>query len=163
MIGIAFTICGLIFTLLLIIVYFPKKKVNLVENKIYSIIILITLISTIMEIISYLFVVNGISSISPVYNFIIKLLFACFLLWLCMFMLYVVTTGRRLRNASELNLKNKILILILIEIFILFLPVNIKQTNGLLLPEGLCVNVIYFVAAIALLIMCYSLFLSRKF
>ena len=163
MIGIAFTTCGLIFTLLLSIVYFPKKKVNLVENKIYLIIIIITLVSTITEIISYLFVVNGISSISPIYNFIIKLLFACFLLWLCMFMLYIVTTGRRLRNAPELKLKNKILLLILIEVFILFLPVNIKQTNGLLLPEGLCVNVIYFVAAIALLIMCYSLFLSRKF
>lgn len=163
MIGIAFTTCGLIFTLLLSIVYFPKKKVNLVENKIYLIIIIITLVSTITEIISYLFVVNGVSSISPIYNFIIKLLFACFLLWLCMFMLYIVTTGRRLRNAPELKLKNKILLLILIEVFILFLPVNIKQTNGLLLPEGLCVNVIYFVAAIALLIMCYSLFLSRKF
>ena len=163
MIGIAFTTCGLIFTLLLSIVYFQKKKVNLVENKIYLIIIIITLVSTITEIISYLFVVNGISSISPIYNFIIKLLFACFLLWLCMFMLYIVTTGRRLRNAPELKLKNKILLLILIEVFILFLPVNIKQTNGLLLPEGLCVNVIYFVAAIALLIMCYSLFLSRKF
>ena len=163
MIGIAFTICGFIFILLLSIVYFPKKKVNLVENKIYSVIILITLISTITEIISYIFVVNGISSSSPIYNFIIKLLFACFLLWLCMFMLYIVTTGRRLRNAPELKLKNKILVLILIEIFILFLPVNIRQTNGLLLPEGLCVNVIYFVATIDLLIMCYSLFLSRNF
>lgn len=163
MIGIAFTICGLIFTILLSIVYFPKKKVDLVENKIYSIIIIITLVSAITEIISYIFVVNGASSVSPIYNFVIKLLFACFLLWLCMFMLYIVTTGRRLRNAPELKLKNKITVLILIEIFVLFLPVDIKQTNGLLLPEGLCVNVIYFLAFLAILIMCYSLFLSRKF
>ena len=163
MIGIAFTVCGLIFILLLIIVYFPKKKVDLVENKIYSAIILITLVSTLTEIISYVLVVQGVSANSPFYNFIIKLLFACFLLWLCMFMLYVVTTGRRLRNAPELKLKNKIIALIIIVFFVLLLPVNIKQTNGLLLPEGLCVNVIYFLAAIALLIMCYSLYLSRKY
>ena len=163
MVGIVFTICGLIFTLLLTIIYFPKKKVDLVENKIYSAIILITLVSTVTEIISYILVINGTSANSSLYNSIIKLLFACFLLWLCMFTLYMVTAGRRLRNAPELKLKNKITALVLIVILVLFLPVNIKETNGLLLPEDLCVNVIYFLAAIALIIMCYSLFLSRKY
>ena len=143
MLSIAFTLCGLIFILLLSIIYFSKKRLDLIENKIYSSLIIIAILSSITEIICYILVMYGASSDSIIYNYVIKLLFAFFLFWLWLFMLYIVTIGRRFRKAPELKLKNKILLLVIVEFIILLLPVDIQTTNGLLLPTGFCVNVIF--------------------
>lgn len=161
MLSIAFTLCGLIFILLLSIIYFSKKRLDLIENKIYSSLIIIAILSSITEIICYILVMYGASSDSIIYNYVIKLLFAFFLFWLWLFMLYIVTIGRRFRKAPDLKLKNKILLLVIVEFIILLLPVDIQTTNGLLLPTGFCVNVIYLMALIAFILMCYSLYLSR--
>ena len=48
------TIFGLIFILLLIFVYFSKKRINIIENKVYSMLIIISLISSSVEIVSYI-------------------------------------------------------------------------------------------------------------
>ena len=104
MLSIAFTLCGLIFILLLSIIYFSKKRLDLIENKIYSSLIIIAILSSITEIICYILVMYGASSDSIIYNYVIKLLFAFFLFWLWLFMLYIVTIGRRFRKAPELKL-----------------------------------------------------------
>ena len=84
------TIFGLIFILLLIFVYFSKKRINIIENKVYSMLIIISLISSSVEIVSYILVISGVDANSLIYNLVLKLLFECFLAWLFAFTLYFV-------------------------------------------------------------------------
>ena len=62
-----FTIYGLIFCILLIVVYFSKKKVKNLENKLYSIIIASSFFSCLAEVWTYILVVQGVESYAPIY------------------------------------------------------------------------------------------------
>ena len=68
-----FTIFGLVFCILLMIIYFSKKKVDYLENRIYSIIIGITFFSCLAEVYSYLTVQSGVDPYSFKYLFSLKL------------------------------------------------------------------------------------------
>lgn len=165
MFSIAFTIMSFVFCLILMVVYFTKERINYVENKVYSFIVITTFLSCLVEIISFCLVVTGISSNDPMYEFIIKLLFTCFLTWVYLFTLYTVITGRKQRgvlNENNINLKKVNLLFVIISAVILFLPIEIMETNGLLLPVGMCVNVIFIMATLCILTMIISIILNRK-
>jgi CheY-like chemotaxis protein len=154
-----------VFCLILIFVYFTKERINYVENKIYSFIILSTFLSCLVEIISFCFVRAGISSTDPIYEFILKSLFTCFMAWIYFLTLYTVVTGRKLRGVfdeKKLSIKRLSLIFFLIVVIILLLPIEILETNGLLLPVGLSVNIIYVVATLCIITMIISLVINRK-
>lgn len=99
-----FTIYGLVFLILLMIIYFPKKKVKLLENNIYSILIIATLICTLTEVISFILVKNNVPSNSLLYLYTLKILFLGFLSWLYFFSLYVIITSVK-NNENENKLK----------------------------------------------------------
>lgn len=67
MAGILLPICAIFFSLLLTIVYFSKKRINLVENKIYSLMIIATLIDSILVSLVQAIGLNGINSISNLF------------------------------------------------------------------------------------------------
>ena len=163
--SISYTILSFVFSTILMIVYFARDRINYVENKIYSFIVITTFLSCLVEIISFCLVVNGISASSNIYAFTIKVLFLCFLSWLYLFTLYTVITGRKLRgvfNDSKLPFKKMSLGFGLIAIFILLLPIEILEVNGLLLPVGMSVNLIYILATLCIIVMIVSIILNRK-
>jgi len=165
MLSISFTIMSFIFCLILIVVYFTKERINYVENKIYSFIVLTSFLSCLVEIISFCMVQSGVNATDPSYEFIIKSLFTCFMAWIYFFTLYTVVTGRKLRGVfdeKKLSIKRMSLLFFLIVAIVLFLPIKILETNGLLLPVGLSVNIIYTVAAACIIIMIISLIINRK-
>ena len=51
-------ICGIVFSLLLILVYFTKKRINLLENKMYSIMLICVLIDSILVVVEKSLVIN---------------------------------------------------------------------------------------------------------
>ena len=57
-----FTVFGMVFLILLMVIYFPKKKVNYLENKIYSYIIIVTFLSCLAETWSFSLVQSGVDS-----------------------------------------------------------------------------------------------------
>lgn len=67
MAGILLPMCAIFFSLLLTIVYFSKKRINLVENKIYSLMIIATLIDSILVSLVQAIGLNGINSISNLF------------------------------------------------------------------------------------------------
>lgn len=67
MAGILLPICAIFFSLLLTIVYFSKKRINLIENKIYSLMIIATLIDSILVSLVQAIGLNGINSISNLF------------------------------------------------------------------------------------------------
>ena len=163
MISISFTIFGSVFIMLLIFVYFFKEKINTLENKIYSMLIITSFFSSIIEIINFLLVHNGIASSSILYLITIKLLFTSFLVWLGLFTSYNVVVGRKLRNKKIDDLKKYLYIYFAVIVFNLILPINIVEVNNLLLPQGVGVNVLYFLAFSCILIIMISLMLNRNF
>ena len=160
-----FTIYGLVFLILLMIIYFPKKKVKLLENNIYSILIIATLICTLTEVISFILVKNNIHSNSLLYLYTLKILFLGFLSWLYFFSLYVIITSVK-NNENENKLKkiiNKSLYGFgFISLLIFFLPIVITNKNGMLLPSGPAVNLLYIMAFICIIMMLFTFFKNVK-
>ena len=160
-----FTIYGLVFLILLIIIYFPKKKIKLLENSIYSILIIATLICSLTEVISFILVKNNISSNSLLYLYTLKILFLGFLSWLYFFSLYVIITSVK-NNENENKLRkiiNKSLYGFgIISLLIVFLPIIITNKNGMLLPSGPAVNLLYIIAFICIIMMLFTFFKNVK-
>ena len=91
--AISFTVCSLFFSLLLTIVYFSKKRLDIIENKLYSLLIVINLIGLIIHILC------GI--ITPLLdgdiNSIIfsKLYLGYLITWILLFMLYIFVVSKK--------------------------------------------------------------------
>ena len=157
------TIFGLIFILLLIFVYFSKKRINIIENKVYSMLIIISLISSSVEIVSYILVISGVDANSLIYNLVLKLLFECFLAWLFAFTLYFVILPIKDKNKINEGFIYKALgILIVFVLIISSLPIEINDQGGLLLPTGIGVNAIYILCGLCIVCMVYLLFKNIK-
>lgn len=165
MLSISYTIMSFIFCLILMFVYFTKERINYVENKIYSFIVISSFLSCLLEIINFGLVQNGIKATDPLYSFTLKMLFTGFLSWIYSFTMYTIITGRKQRgvfNEQGLSIKRMSLIFALVVAIILFLPIEILETNGLLLPVGLSVNLIYILAGACIVAMVISIILNRK-
>ena len=166
MYSICFTITGFIFSLLLLIIYHLKSKLKLIENKIYHNMILTTIISSFIEIYSFILVRNNISINSPLYLFSLKLLFIAFLIWLYLFTLYTLVVTIKLKNKDYSNYKRIIIIssiiLVISSVITLILPINITEVKGLFLPSGKGVDIIYVLASLCFIAMIITIISNRK-
>lgn len=157
------TIFGLIFIILLMFVYFSKKRIDILENRVYAILIIVSLISTIVEINSFIMVINGIDANALAYNLVMKLLFECFLIWLYAFTLYfVILTIKKKDKVNERFLYYSLGILIFFVLIISALPIDINNEGGILLPSGIGVNAIYVLCGLCIVCMIYLLFKNIK-
>ena len=157
------TIFGLIFIILLMFVYFSKKRIDILENRVYAILIIVSLISTIVEITSFIMVINGIDANALAYNLVMKLLFECFLIWLYAFTLYfVILTIKKKDKVNERFLYYSLGILIFFVLIISALPIDINNEGGILLPSGIGVNAIYVLCGLCIVCMIYLLFKNIK-
>ncbi len=157
------TIFGLIFLILLVIVYFSKKRVNYIENKVYSFLIISSLIGTIIEVISYILVVNGINGNSLLYAIVMKLLFENFFIWMSLFLLYYILIALKAKEHNVKKIINIYIIsVILITLIVTFLPLNVIDTNGMLLPKGPAVDILYLLYGLCFLIIIFILLKNLK-
>ena len=65
MYSISFTIASLVFNILLIIVYFSKKRVDIVENRLYIGLFFTSFLSSVLEVVNFIFVQMNKSANSP--------------------------------------------------------------------------------------------------
>ena len=98
MYSICFTIAGVIFSILLFVLYNFKSNLKLLENKIYYGIIVTTIIAGLIEIYSFILVRTSIFVNSVLYLFSLKSLFLCFLVWIYLFTIYTVIVTINLKN-----------------------------------------------------------------
>ena len=161
-----FTSFGMVFCILLIIIYFSKKKINSLENKVYGYIVLVTFLSCLAETYSFILVKNGAGSYDFNYLISLKLLFSCFFAWIYFFTMYIilVTMGENKKEESVKQLmKNYILLfLLIIAIDVFFLPITVTKSGEMLLPSGLAVNLIYTCVIICIGIMLFIFFKNIK-
>ena len=166
MYSICFTIAGVIFSILLFVLYNFKSNLKLLENKIYYGIIVTTIISGLIEIYSFILVRTSIFVNSVLYLFSLKSLFLCFLVWIYLFTIYTVIVTINLKNKDYSRYRLAIIIstivFIIVSLTTMILPINIIETDGLLLPTGIGVDIIYVLSLILFIIMISVIISNRR-
>lgn len=166
MYSICFTIAGVIFSILLFIIYSSKTNFSISENKIYHSIIITTIITGLIEIYSFILVKNNIAVDSSLYLYTLKLLFLGFVIWLYSFTLYTVIVTLKLKDKD--NDKYRIILVIssiiftILSIITIILPISINKVGDLLLPTGSGVEVIYLLAVLCFIIMIIAIISNHR-
>lgn len=166
MYSICFTIAGVIFSILLFIIYSFKTNFSISENKIYHSIIITTIITGLIEIYSFILVKNNIAVDSSLYLYTLKLLFLGFVIWLYSFTLYTVIVTLKLKDKD--NDKYRIILVIssiiftILSIITIILPISINKVGDLLLPTGSGVEVIYLLAVLCFIIMIITIISNHR-
>ena len=166
MYSICFTIAGVIFSILLFIIYSLKTNFNISENKIYHSIIITTIITGLIEIYAFILVRNNIAVDSSLYLYTLKLLFLGFVIWLYSFTLYTVIVTLKLKDKD--NDKYRIILVIssiiftILSIITIILPISINKVGDLLLPTGSGVEVIYLLAVLCFIIMIIAIISNHR-
>lgn len=166
MYSICFTIAGVIFSILLFVLYNFKSNLKLLENKIYYGIIVTTIIAGLIEIYSFILVRTSIFINSVLYLFSLKSLFLCFLVWIYLFTVYTVIVTINLKNKDysryRLAIMISMVVFIIVSLTTMILPIDIIETDGLLLPTGVGVDIIYVLATILFIIMISVIISNRR-
>ena len=166
MYSICFTIAGVIFSILLFALYNFKSNLKLLENKIYYGIIVTTIIAGLIEIYSFILVRTSIFINSALYLFSLKSLFLCFLVWIYLFTVYTVIVTINLKNKDYSRYRLAIMIstvvFIIVSLTAMILPIDIIETDGLLLPTGVGVDIIYVLSLILFIIMISVIISNRR-
>ena len=166
MYSICFTIAGVIFSILLFIIYSFKTNFSISENKIYHSIIITTIITGLIEIYSFILVKNNIPENSNLYLFALKFLFLGFVTWLYLFTLYTVIVTLKLKDKD--NDKYRLILVIssiiftILSIITIILPISINKVGDLLLPTGSGVEVIYLLAVLCFIIMIIAIISNHR-
>lgn len=166
MYSICFTIAGVIFSILLFIIYSFKTNFSISENKIYHSIIITTIITGLIEIYAFILVRNNIPENSNLYLFALKFLFLGFVTWLYLFTLYTVIVTLKLKDKD--NDKYRIILVIssiiftILSIITITLPISINKVGDLLLPTGSGVEVIYLLAVLCFIIMIIAIISNHR-
>ena len=160
-----FSMCSFFYSLLLIIVYFRKKRLDTLENRIYGWTIIINFIGVILAITSYITIIyyNQI----PITNMIIsKALIVYYLtyIWLLTFYIYVISKKVNYDNVHT-DFKKIInfgfIVYIILALAIIILPLYFKNDTSVY-SYGPSANVTYFVSAIAIIYWLFILFKNFK-
>ena len=162
--GIYFLIQSLFFSVLLIVVYFNKKRLENLEAKIYSYLIITSVIELLLE-----FVLDA---IMPIYEknillstFLAKTYCVVILVWLSLLINYVTSISLILKNKSEnIELVNKIYIIITIinSLLIYVLPINFYYNETIYYTYGPSVNIDYIISFLYSFVGIMCLIWNRK-
>ena len=147
-------ICCFVFLIIITIVFFTKPKMNKLENKTFSWLLVLNIIGLLLQVLSYVLVNKYDNFQNTIYYIaIIRMIFCYYILWELFFVYYITIISFSL-NEKDNRLKNtkKITIFFVIGIFIavqtLILPINITKVNNLYYPTGpammfLAIGVLY--------------------
>ena len=158
-VGIAFTFCSYFFICLLTVVYFSKARVKSIENKIYSGIIISSLLGSTIGVPCYYFM--KIYEQFPLANFIFSRLYLVYLItWLTLFCLYIVVIS--LPNFNLKKYKKSLVLAYLISlVLVMTLPFYYK-TGEVVYSYGPAANFVYIISSILILPMLYCLIKNIK-
>lgn len=153
------TFSGLVYIILIIIIYFKRKRIRTRENKIYSLLLITTFIELILGIFSYIFILN--LDTIPYITRIINVLYLISLdSWILFFMLYIISISSDFKSKKIYKIfwPGYILIVFLISI----LPIDYYYKNNIMYTNGISVNFTYFIAAISIIIIIINSLVNIK-
>ena len=153
------TFSGMVYILLIIIIYFKRKRIKSKENKIYSLILISTFIELLLGMFSYIFIVN-IENMAYVARIINVLYLVSLDSWILFFMLYVISISSDFK--SKRLYKIFWVVYVLIAFLISILPINYYYKNNIMYTSGLSVNFTYLIAIISILVIIINSIINIK-
>ncbi len=132
----SFIICSMFYSALLLIVYFSKKRLNSLENKIYSSLAIVNFFGLIIELFCYLVTLNR--DKFPMFTSIINRVYLIYMLtWLMLFAYYtfIISFKRRINlhfNSKELYRKISgvfLKVYLIVAFALLVLPLYYNNSN----------------------------------
>ncbi len=151
--GLLLPICSIIFSILLCICFFIKKRLPLLENNMYSIMIITVLIDSILVTILQSFSFN---TITPTIDIIIQILnkfdFILLIIYMSSLFLYIaIITYQKIRDNSESIIQYVAIVDIIFSIFILLGNISVISSNGHFSVDGSSIK--FLVLAVSFYIM----------
>ena len=146
-------ICSFLYILLLLFVYFSKKRLDVLENKIYKLMMIANFFGLIFDVIS-VFTIR-IMDIIPLINMIICKIYLLYLLtFMFLFTIYIFTISVKDKSKEKLKI-NKIIKLssIIYLIFIVItmsLPLYFNNSKDVIYSYGPSANFLYFVSGLCM-------------
>lgn len=169
--SIFFQICSLFYISLLLIIYFSKKRLGTVENKIYIILAVTNLIGLILDI-SSVYTISNMSRYPILNKFVSKAYLVYLLSWMFLFTVYVfiISTNKKSdKNKTELHLsdyKNKVypatILYFIFLILTIILPLYYKDNGNVIYSYGPSTNLLYFVSGLCIFTWLICLLLNFK-
>ena len=153
MAGLLLPICAIFFSGLLCFVYFFKKRVNLLENKMYSYMLICTLIDSVLVSILQIMALNGVNDLEYYFVMVFNKLDFLILILICTFLFFytVLITIPNIKNKFSKFFAVFTLINILSFVLILFLNIEIITKNGNYSIGGSAVLLVYIICGIYIL------------
>lgn len=153
------TFSGIIYTILIMIIYFKNKRIKTSENKIYSLLLIATIIELLLGLFGYFSIIK-ISDIPYITKIINTLYLISLDSWILFFMLYVISIS--LSFESKRIYKIFFIIYLVIIFLISILPINYYYKDNIMYTSGLAVNFTYLIAVLAVIIIIINSIINIK-
>ena len=160
MTSVSFSICSLIYIIIFNVVYFGKKRINSIENRIYSALLITTTVGLLIDIIGFVSLQTK-DTMSFQNILIAKIYLIYYFTWAFVMTTYTIQISFN-EKFNEDNIKKTKTLYIIFDIIILLMPVYIKSGVDTPYSFGLAVNFVYFLSTICIGIMIICLILNRK-
>ena len=153
------TFSGMVYILLIIIIYFKRKRIKSKENKIYSLLLISTFVELLLGMVSYILIIN-IENMAYITRIINVLYLISLDSWILFFMLYVISISSDFK--SKKLYKIFWVVYVLIAFLISILPIDYYYKNNIMYTNGLAVNFTYLIAIIAILVIVINSIVNIK-
>ena len=162
--GVFFLMEAIAYSILLVIIYFKKKIFKSKENKVYSLLVIISFIELILELI--LDYVGPLYHKIPTISFFVARLYCAFIeLWLTLLICYVIYVLININKKDKYFIIAKYLFITLGIIFAtlnFMLPLNFMYDGNIAYTYGPSVNIIYISAGLYSIVGIISLLTNSK-
>ena len=150
MIGICFSISGIIFLSIFMVCFFSKNSIKSDETKLYGNLLIITFIGSLIDIFSFILYKMGVDVNSLLYTLLAKGMLVYFVAWVLIFTSYVYAISKN----SIIKYRSIIfkIIFVLSSISVLSFPIDFKKTANAVYPSGLGVNLTYLIVGVFLIV-----------
>lgn len=159
--GIFFPLCALLFSLLLVIIFFTKKHIKTFETKLYGFLILTNFVALNVELLCT-YAATIYESNKFLADFILKSYLACILTWAFMFTIYIVYISHpekyfENKKKKMFNFGIGFYILMILVNYILPIELVIKNDFQIRYTQGMSVNFTYGISSVFIGIMIFEI------
>ena len=158
-----FTIAILIFNILLVCVYFSKKRLNNFETTTYKYLAISNMISSVLAIASYL-TIKYMEHVPVLNEIVSKSLLVSYLIWLLIFTSYLIgVSDKRTFKVNNIFKTNIIkLICLIFFVAISVCPLSYHNENNIIYSYGIAANVVYALTFLMVILWFVIIIKNRK-
>ena len=151
-------LCAFFFSALLCIVFFSKERLNLIENKLYSVMIVTGLLDSIIIVLERILVISGnINDVTPIIYLVLQItnkldFLVLIILTTCAFLYTLLITYSKVKPNINKWIKSTFLLDAIVYLIILFSDVHLITYNNIISVSGSAIVITYVLGGLYLII-----------